>query len=300
MSTTEENKAIVRRFFEEVIGAGSASAIEEIIAPDAVLHLPTADDISGPAFRRVLAGARRTYADMRGAIEEMIAEGDRVACRFTIAASHLGAGGDSPATGKPVRWRGLNIYRVADGQITDDWAQEDMLGVMQQLGLVPGAGPATGGEQPAARTSRARAGGGLPSSPERNKALIRRILDEAVNGGNLALVDELYDPDYVQHDFGWGRDAEKAALAARRATLPDGRTTMEDAVAEGDLVAWRGVMRGTQLGEMDGIPPTGKRVELRFHSMTRIVDGKIAENWAQSDRLGLMRQLGLIPTPSRA
>src|SRR5207245_2051508 len=133
-----------------------------------------------------------------------------------------------PPTGKRIRWQGLNIYRVANGQITDDWAQEDALSMMQQLGVIPGGGPPVAEAQPvtSAPPAAPRTGSTTATSPEENKALIRRVLDEAVNGHNLAIIDELYDPAYVQHTFGWGRDAEKTALQVQRATFPDGHTSM--------------------------------------------------------------------------
>lgn len=132
--STEQNKAVVRRFFDEIIGEGSDRAIEAIIASNCVGHLGNGD-VEGEAFKKVLRGARTTYPDMSATILDMVAEGDKVACRFYIEGTHK--------SGKHVRWNGTNVYRVVDGQITDDWAQEDVFSMMQQLGVIPTPGGAS-------------------------------------------------------------------------------------------------------------------------------------------------------------
>jgi len=143
----------------------------------------------------------------------------------------------------------------------------------------------------------------LPVSEE-NKALVRRQEEELFGGGNLDVADEVYAPDYVGHDPSnpedvRGLQAAKKAAAEYRQAFPDLRVSVEDLVAEGDRVAARLRFRGTHLGELDGIAPTGRRVDCSGIVISRIEEGKIAEDWANFDDLGMMRQLGLIPEPGQ-
>lgn len=133
-------------------------------------------------------------------------------------------------------------------------------------------------------------------STEENKALIRRYWEEN-NKHNVDILDELMTTDYVQHDTTGDMNLQdvKAHNAMTIAAIPDVTATIEDIIAEGDRVAVRMTMRGTQKGEFRGIPPTGKTAVMTEMSIYRISEGKIAEGWDLSDRLGLMQQLGAIP-----
>jgi predicted ester cyclase len=91
-----------------------------------------------------------------------------------------------------------------------------------------------------------------------------------------------------------GLEAAKRAASDYRQAFPDLRVSVEDLIAEGDRVAARLRVRGTHLGELDGIAPTGRRVDCTGIVISRIEEGKIAEDWANFDDLGMMQQLGLI------
>ena len=114
------------------------------------------------------------------------------------------------------------------------------------------------------------------------------------------------DPQYIHHDpslppeLQRGREAYKQVVSLFLSGFPDLKTTVDDIVAEGDRVACRWTFRGTQRGEMMGIPPTGKRVLGSGMSIHRIADGKIAEGWFNFDTLGMLQQLGAIPAPGEA
>ena len=132
---------------------------------------------------------------------------------------------------------------------------------------------------------------------ERNKAYIRRVIEEVYNRGDLDVVDEVAASDLIIHASAQdihGREGAKAYVAALRAGFPDLHFTIEDQVAEGDMVVTRWIARGTHAGEFQGIPATGKEVRLAGTDIDRISGGKVAECWAHVDELGLMRQLGII------
>jgi steroid delta-isomerase-like uncharacterized protein len=139
--------------------------------------------------------------------------------------------------------------------------------------------------------------GGDLMSTEENKALVRRFYGEAVH--NTALFDELLATTYVLHLPGGppivGIEQAKQLMAAYTSAFPDLQLTTEDMVAEGDKVAIRNTWRGAHHGVFQGVPPTGKRVMFTGSDVFRCEEGKIAEQWADLDALGLMRQLGAIP-----
>jgi steroid delta-isomerase-like uncharacterized protein len=133
---------------------------------------------------------------------------------------------------------------------------------------------------------------------EQNKALVRRVIEEVYNRGNLALVDELSTSDLVIHLTSQeirGREGAKEYVAALRAAFPDLHITIEDQIAEGDRVVTRWTARGTHRGEFQGISPTGRQVRVAGTDIDRIADGKAVECWSHVDELGMMQQLGTIP-----
>jgi len=136
-------------------------------------------------------------------------------------------------------------------------------------------------------------------STDANKALVRRWWEET-DKGNLAIIDELCAPDYVDHSpplpgMGEGSEAVRNANRTLAAAFPDTVHTIEAMIAEGDLVVTRLRGRGTFLGECLGIPPNEKVVEITGISIHRIADGKLVEHWANIDSLSFMQQLGAIP-----
>jgi steroid delta-isomerase-like uncharacterized protein len=133
-----------------------------------------------------------------------------------------------------------------------------------------------------------------------NKALSRRLLEEAFNAGNMAVVDEVLATDVVNHDSALpeptvGQDAAKASIQGYRAAFPDLRITIEEQVAGDDLVATRWSAKGTQQGELMGMAATGKQATVTGITIDKIVDGRIAETWTNWDTLGMLQQLGVVP-----
>ena len=127
-------------------------------------------------------------------------------------------------------------------------------------------------------------------SSEANKALARRIVEEMWNTHNLKVVDEVYSPE-----FGGGHEATRQFVTAHLATFPDLYITIQDQIAENDLVATRYVMRATHQREFADIPPTGKQFTVTGIEMHRFADGKLIELWNVVDLLGALQQLGVMP-----
>jgi len=141
-------------------------------------------------------------------------------------------------------------------------------------------------------------------SVEENKAVVRRVWEEVANQKNLALVDELYAANFVFHRAGMedirGPEGLKQLLTTFLTAFPDLHFTIEDLVAEGDKVVDRVTATGTHKGDLMGIAPTGKQVKWTAIHINHIVGGKFVETWDVVDMLGLMQQLGVIPTPGQA
>jgi steroid delta-isomerase-like uncharacterized protein len=137
---------------------------------------------------------------------------------------------------------------------------------------------------------------------DQNKTNFKRLYEEVFNQGNLDVADELVGPNVVEHQQQPGVDPDAAGSElvkqiARffRSAFPDLNIVMEDLIAEGDRVAARVTIIGTHQGELMGIPPTGKRVEVSSIDIIRFEDGKAAEHWGETDIMSMMQQLGVVP-----
>ena len=135
----EENKAIIRRYAEQVWNSGNAEAIDTFIAADYVQHDPGIPmQIRGPeGIRQLFAVYRTAFPDIDFSADLMMADGDMVAVVWQMTGAHKGELMGIPATGKPVAIKATEIYRLANRKIAEQWVAVDNLGMMQQLGVVP-------------------------------------------------------------------------------------------------------------------------------------------------------------------
>ena len=142
-------------------------------------------------------------------------------------------------------------------------------------------------------------------SSEAQKAVVRRFVEEMLNGQNLVVAEELFTADFVDHDADdpdghvSGVEGARAEVGVFLTAFPDMRVTTDQVIAEGDTVVYRGTVTGTQTGEFFGIPPSGKQVRVWVWQTFRFEGDKIAEAWLHIDRLGLLQQLGVIPAPGQ-
>ena len=139
-------------------------------------------------------------------------------------------------------------------------------------------------------------------SSEQNKAIARRISIDVFSQGRLEVVDELLAPDFTEHSqlppgIPGGREGVKAIASALRKGFPDLNYRVDLQIAEGDFVAAYLTVSGTHKGEVFGMPATGKHAEWAESHTIKIVNGKVTEHWGVADQLGMLRQLGLAPTP---
>ena len=138
-------------------------------------------------------------------------------------------------------------------------------------------------------------------TPEEGAALINRFYDEGWNANNLDVYDELVTEDFVDHQaipgLPPGREGFKMLNSMFRSAMPDVWVTVDDIITDGDKVAARWTSTGTHQGDLFGIPPTGNAVKITATVVYRTENGRLAEGWINRDDVGLMRQLGVIPSP---
>jgi len=137
------------------------------------------------------------------------------------------------------------------------------------------------------------------TTAEENKAVVLRYIEECWNRHNIDATDELVSPEYINHaatSAEYQRGGARHVLEWLLSVFPDHRFEIEDIAADGQTVAVRGTCSGTHEGELMGIEPTGKRFAAQQSHWFRVVDGKVAEHWAVRDDLGMMQQLGVMPS----
>lgn len=138
----DANKALVRRFLEAADAAGALDPVMDLLAPDAVIHLPGFPPFDREGFRQFASVMWTAFPDLVHTFEEQIAVGDRVVNRFTVRGTHRGDFQGIPPTGRAIEYQGISIYHISDGKVAELWAVADFLGLMQQIGAIPAPGQA--------------------------------------------------------------------------------------------------------------------------------------------------------------
>tara|TARA_B100001123_G_C14654497_1_gene766983 strand:- start:91 stop:504 length:414 start_codon:yes stop_codon:yes gene_type:complete len=131
-----------------------------------------------------------------------------------------------------------------------------------------------------------------------NKAVVRRWLEEAMEKGNLDIVDELFAETYVFRTPGvtaTGPGEMRALATSYKTAFPDMKVTIDDQISEGERVVTKWTSQGTHQGFLGDIPPTGNSVTMTGVLITRFVGGKPVEDWQNFDELGMLRQIGAVP-----
>jgi steroid delta-isomerase-like uncharacterized protein len=136
----EENKSIVRRFFEVGPSKGDLQAANELLAPGFILHVPLPCSPGVQGIDEVISACRAAFEHLNVSVEDMVAEGDRVAARFTARGTHKGPFMGLSPTDRPIVMTGIEIFRLEDGKIAELWGEANLIGLMQQLGILPPMG----------------------------------------------------------------------------------------------------------------------------------------------------------------
>lgn len=287
----EENKGIARRYYREIMNEGNLAVIDELIAPDFIFTIPThPDPFHGPeGFKQLVTMLHTAFPDLHLTVEHLLAQGDTVVGHWTGSGTHTGGPlhtvvGDIQASGRAFTIDGMTWLRIVNGKIEESLANEDTLGLLTQLGVIPssGATPQSG-------------------STKDNETLVSRYFNEVLNWGKLEVIDEIAAPNFAFRiptlpEPVRNPEGLKQFVTGLRNGFPDIHFTVGREIADGDKVAARWTITGTHLGLFLGIPPTGKRVQDQGVDIFHIVGNKILEIWVNENDLGLMQQLGVIPS----
>ena len=136
----EENKNIVRRFFEEGPSKGDLSTANKLLAPNFVLHVPLPCSPGIQGIDEVISACRAAFEGLNVTVEDMVAEGDKVAAPFIARGIHNGVFMGVQPTGMPITMTGIEIFRIEKDKIAEPWGEANLIGLMQQLGILPNLG----------------------------------------------------------------------------------------------------------------------------------------------------------------
>jgi predicted ester cyclase len=304
VSDSQEAKAVIRRWNEEGWSGGNYDLAHEIIAPVMTVHGAGGQSVGmGPEGLIDLIKTWRTaFPDGKMTVDDIIVEGDLVGIRNTWHGTQTESFYGIPPSGKEVHVTSVGLDRVKDGQVVEGWGELDMVGMMQQLGAMPVAGPGAfaSGKDTQWGPEATAAGGDAGASPDEYRALAVRYV-EALGEPDEAALDELVDPGaFVDHNPVWGTEDWAGVVAgakAVRAAFPDLEVKVDKAntVVEGNQAVVHTLFTGTHTGQFLGVAPTGKSVTWSHTDFLRFAGKKVVERWVLADTLTLFQQIGLLP-----
>ncbi len=290
---TTKNENLVKGWFQ-VWNTGDLAIAEETSATDFVNHDPNRPEVTDfESYKAWVAENRTAFQDFHVDVHDMITEGNKVASRWTVIGTHKGRLSGVPPTGVQVTLTGMNIHRLVNGKIVEVWWSYDMLGMMQQLGVIP---PMPDAPLPALyrktedyQWSPSSEVTGDPGDPETNKNLVLREELEGWKQGNVDVALEVIAPTFVNHDPIWPAvtDYESYIQWVESELTDPLNITVDDLVAEGDKVVERCTI------DMGGV------VMEQVMIIHRVADGRIVEKWWSKDVLIPLQQLGLIRLPDQ-
>lgn len=296
-TTSAECEAIGRAYFD-AFNAGDADALGALLSDTYVHHGALVSQQDRRSHPQRLLAVRTRFPDGHYTIEDLIAEDDQVAIRHTFTGTHRGEFQGVAPTGRHVAVGGIHIHHIACGKIVETWNSGDALGPLQQIGALPGGGPAPAGT-PTVTT--AVPGTSCPAGTvDANRAVVQRWFADAVNPRKFDVLNEIVALDAVLHAAGFPDITGPEGLATRLfeplfTGFPDLRFEVAAGPAPRDRVVERWTASGTQTGPFQGIAPSGKHATWTGINIYRIACGRIAEIWTEADTLGRLRQIAALP-----
>ena len=282
-NSVEAKKAIAHRYYQEILNEARLEVIDELMSPDFMFTIPThPDPYYGPdGFKDLVTMLHGAFPDVHLEVKHLLVDGDTVVGHWLGSGTHIGGPlhtvkGDIPASGKRFVIDGVSWLKIVDGKIVESLANEDTLGLMQQIGVIPAA-PST-------------------TSPEASKAHSRQFFEEIIAGGHIDQIAELVTPDFILHLPALptpvrGQAGLERFVTTMRTAFPDIRYTLEREMCDNTMTALRWHMTGTHRGPFRGIPASGNTVTMQGVSLFRLEEGQIAEIWINENDLGLLEQL---------
>lgn len=301
--SVEQNKAVLRRVIDEVWNTGQTGQLSQLYTPDVCDHHPVPGQPRGLEGQRWATEMfRRAFPDMRCTLNLVVGEGDYVADHWTATGTHSGEFMGMPPTNKKFTISGSSISRLSGGKISEIWGLGDMVGLLQQVGLVP---IPKGIPKEAGRPTSTKSGGGGRGSltPDQKRDTVRRAYQEFLDRRDLSKLDEFMTPDYVGHFSAYptvyGPDEFRKFVGMYNQGFPNLRTTIDQLIVDGDYAACRVSFAGRHTGKLGDLDPTNKQVDTSSISLFHFAGDRVNEQWATNDDFALMQQLGVIQTSAQ-
>jgi predicted ester cyclase len=269
VTTLEDNKAIIQDWIDEVFNEKDMTAIDKLKVSSYLDWTPFPNqrlDLPVSGLKHSLPSFIRSFPDFHFTADQLIAEGDFVACLGHWHATHTDEFMGIAPTGKEVGGTRIDIFRVVGDKMVEHWGCGNELRFLRMLNAIRPTEP-------------------RDTSEKDNKSVARRFVDEVLNQRNLAAVEELVETHALDHS--------NLALNLYFVItgFPDFHVDIEDVLAEDDKVTVISTFSGTHHGEFMGIPPTGKPVTEKRLDLFRIADGQIVESWQDWDTQSLVAQI---------
>jgi predicted ester cyclase len=263
------------------------AAVDELLAPAFVAHTPAEKDTRREEFKQHLRMALGALSDLEARFEPVLANGSRVAAHATIAGTHSGEFFGVAPTGKRLSWREVHVFDARDGQIVEHWMDAALLAAYMQT---------IGQSEPDSEPSRT-----VPSGIAREYTPDEQLIPLAgymnmVASHDATIVREWATHDYLQHGpFGANVTREEFEAGNRDIVwkaLPDISIHLQPLLADGELVAARGLGEGTHIGsDLFGVTASRRHVSFTETHIYRLRGAQVCEHWLQVDLLGLLGQL---------
>ena len=286
---SERFKNIIRQEIEEVWNNKNITFANEIISIDYIRHEATEDIKTIENYNQFVTGFHNAFPDANFKINDMICEDDKVAISYTFSGTHKGEYCGIPSTGNKVTATGISIHHIYKDKIKETWNYLDKLSVLVKLGWwTPPKHwklAYTWGEQMELK-------GHKSNDLNLNKTITRRGLEELWNTGNISLIDDIYDTNFVNHEVTHRQykdlESYKKYVTAIHSVMSDFCVNILDIVAEEDKVAARWTVSGTE-------KETGNYYSWGGITIFRLSSGKIIEAWWSRDALAITQQMNIAP-----
>ncbi len=296
-SSKQEVKKITLEMAEAAATGRDAymAARDKYFAKDAITnHVSSPEPLDWDAHTNLLNEVYTAFPDLEEHWGEIVVEGNRAIGRWVASGTHKAAFQGTPATGKSFSANGITIYHFEDGKIKEQWIYIDMMGMLQQLGVIPNSG-----EEPVPKPSipdktQVQSGEDAVTN-EDNKNLARRYLLEVWGNWNYDVEKELVAEDFIDHgappNFPSGFEGHHMFLQMCANGFPGVKITVDELISEGDKIGCRWTLTGKQQGEFMGMPASGNEVVIKGADIYHFENGKLKEVWPVVDMLGMMNQI---------
>ena len=281
----EENKAILQRLFDEVWSDNNLDVMDELFAKDFVRHGIGGTSIDFKTYKEFMVNTRRSFPDIQRSLDEMVAEGDKIAFSFTWTGTDTGGFTGVP-TGKYLEVEECYIARFENGKIAEFKQHADPLGMLRELGVIPTM------DEIQAQKQRQK-------TEEENKKTLQRYFDEIGNGRDytnaLEIMDENFNGRPGEESIN-GIESHKQMSAWWYSMFPDAYNDLKEMIAEGDKVLAYSVNSGTHSGtDFMEHPASGRKFNFDIMAIYTFKDGKLISGRVIPDQLKMYQQLGFYP-----